>query len=62
MTYSTTVSDHSVNYGPANWEKVNTFPVRLRNRLISTGLVPVQSHTENDISIVLQKTFHKYKN
>jgi len=21
MTYSTTVSDHSVNYGPANWEK-----------------------------------------
>ena len=24
MTYSTTVSDHSVNYGPANWEKVTT--------------------------------------
>ena len=54
MTYSTTVSDHSVNYGPANWEKVNTFPVGLRNRLISTGLVPFQSHIENDISIFPQ--------
>ena len=41
---------------------LNTFPVSLRNRLISCGLEPVLTNTKKTISsIVLYPVFYKYK-